>query len=44
MNCTKCGSENIENIDDCHFRCGKCGHFFDRTEIELNEAQDDWIK
>jgi uncharacterized Zn finger protein len=44
MKCTKCSSEDIENIDGFHFKCRKCGHFFDRVELELNEAQDEWAK
>lgn len=39
IRCPKCSSEDVEDIDGYHWKCKTCGHFFDRTELEMNETQ-----
>lgn len=37
-NCTECGSDNIEKINEERFKCLDCGHSF--TQKEIDETQE----
>jgi transcription initiation factor TFIIIB Brf1 subunit/transcription initiation factor TFIIB len=41
-NCTECGSDNVERIDEGRFKCLDCSHYFTQEEIdEIQEFRDE---